>query len=237
MRTNPILTLTVIALASTGAAYYVLRDNPLPRQVEVAKPSLNSTASLTVQNTPLREERRDHPANPEQQRLTRLHEKLADLEARLRSLEATASEQATNPAGSRPDEPDANQGTEKAKAKKLSEGDFGQWLDEALDTGAFDREATRLTMEEMATSLAAVPGINLTDLQCGERFCRASVVSDNGNPPNIMRLIGASPFIESGFTIDEPDGSVQLYFTQPGQALSELRGEAQESALRDMPPQ
>jgi hypothetical protein len=237
MRTNPILTLTALALASTGAAYYLLRDNALPRQVEAPKPSISSPASLTVRNTPLRDERRDHPANPEQQRLTRMHEKIADLEARLRDLEATASDHATDPTGSRPDTPAANQGTEEAKAKKLSEGDFGHWLDAALATGDFDREATRLTMEEMETSLAAVPGLNLADLQCGGRFCRASFVPENGNPPNIAQLIGTSPFIESGFTLNEPDGGVRVYFTQPGQSLSELRSEAQESALRDIPPQ
>jgi hypothetical protein len=237
MRTNPILTVTVIAIASIGAAYYLLRDNALPRQVEAAKPSSSSTASLNVKNTPLRTERRDQPANPEQQRLTRMHEKLADLEARLRYLEATASEQAQDQPASRPDEPEANNGTEEVKAKKLSEDDFGHWLDDALDTGDFDREATRLTMEEMATSLAEVPGINLADLQCGARFCRASFVSDNGKPPNIAQLLGASPFIDSGFTINEPDGGVRVYFTQPGQSLSELRSEARESALRDIHPQ
>jgi hypothetical protein len=191
-----------------------------------------------MKNTPLRDERRDQPANPEQQRqLTLMNEKIADLEARLRSMEATASEHAQDQPVSRPDEPEANQGTEKVKAKKLSEDDFGHWLDEALDTGDFDREATRLTMEEMETSLAQVPGINLADLQCGERFCRASFVSENGKPPNISQVIGASPFIESGFTINEPDGRVRVYFTQPGQSLSELRREARENALRDMYPQ
>jgi hypothetical protein len=191
-----------------------------------------------MKNTPLRDERRDQPANPEQQRqLTLMNEKIADLEARLRSMEATASEHAQDQPVSRPDEPEANQGNEKVKAKKLSEDDFGHWLDEALDTGDFDREATRLTMEEMETSLAQVPGINLADLQCGERFCRASFVSENGKPPNISQVIGASPFIESGFTINEPDGRVRVYFTQPGQSLSELRREARENALRDMYPQ
>jgi hypothetical protein len=235
MRTNSILTLTVIALASIGAAYYLLRDNPLPKQVEAAKPSISSPASLNVKNPPMRDERRDHPATPEQQRLTRMHEKLADLEARLRSLEATTSEQAMDPPGSRPDEPDAGKEAEKAKTKKFSEDDFGHWLDDALDTGDFDRDATRLTLEQMATSLAAVPGINLADLQCGDRFCRASFVSDNGAPPNIAHLIGASAFIESGFTLTEPDGGVRVYFTQPGQSLGELRSEARESTLRDMP--
>jgi hypothetical protein len=205
--------------------------------VEATKPSLSATSSPNVKHTPLGDERRDQPPNPEQQRLTLMNQKIADLEARLRYMEATVSEHAQDQPVSRLDEPAANNGTEKVKAKKLSEADFGQWLDEALDTGDFDRDATRLTVEEMETSLAAVPGINLTDLQCGERFCRASFVSENGKPPKITEVIGASPFIESGFTINEPDGGVRVYFTQPGQSLSELRSEAQESALRDMPPQ
>ena len=92
-------------------------------------------------------------------------------------------------------------------------------------------------MEQMETSLAEVPGLNLADMQCGERFCRASFVSDNGKPPNISELIGASPFIDSGFTITEPDGSVRVYFTQPGQSLSELRREAQEVVLGDIHPE
>lgn len=237
MRTILILIVTTIALASTGTAYYFLRDNALPKQVEAVKPSISSTASLNVNNTPLRDERRDQPANPEQRQLTLMNEKIADLEARLRDMEAIASEHAQDQPVARPDEPAANNGTEKAKAKKLSEADFGQWLDAALVTGDFDREATRLTMEQMATSLAEAPGLNLADLQCGSRFCRASLVPDNGNPPNIAQLFGASPFIGSGTTIHEPDGSVKVYFTQQGQSLSELRSEARERALRDMPPQ
>jgi hypothetical protein len=237
MRTNPILIVTAIVVASTGAAYYFLRDSALPRQVEAEKPSISSTASLNVQNPPMREERRDQPATPEPQRLTLMNEKIANLEARLRDMEAAASEQAKDPTVSRPDESDANNGTEKAKAKKLSEDDFGHWMDEALATEGFDREATRVTMEQMETSLAEVSGLDLTDMQCGERFCRASFVSDNGKPPKMTKLIGASPFIDSGFTINEPDGRVRVYFTQPGQSLSELRSEAQESVLGDMPPQ
>jgi hypothetical protein len=233
MRTNPFLIVTAIAIASTGAAYYLLRVNALPRLAEAVKPSISPTSRPNVKNIPLRDERRGQPANPEQQRLTLLNEKLADLEARLRDMEATASEQVQDQTVLRPDEPDANKGPEKAKAKKLSEADFGQWLDEALDTGDFDRDVTRLTTEQMETSLAEVPGINLANMQCGEHFSRASFISENGKPPNISQLIGASPFIDSGFTINDPDGSVRVYFTQPGQSLSELRSEARESALRE----
>lgn len=234
MRTNPILTVTAIAIASTGVAFYLLRDDTLPRQMEATKPAISSTSTLTITNIPIRDERRDQPANPEQRQLTLMNDKIANLEARLRDMEAIASEHAQDHTVARPDDSEANKGTEKAKTKKLSEGDLGHWMDKALDTGDFDRDTTKLIMEQMATSLAEVPDINLTDMQCGERFCRASFVSDNGKTPNIAQLIGASPFIDSGFTINEPDGHVRVYFTQPGQSLSELRSEAQESTLSDM---
>jgi hypothetical protein len=234
MRTNSILIVSAIVIASTSAAYYFLRDNTVSKQVEAVKPSISSTSRLNVKNTPIRDERRDQPANPEQQRLTLMNEKIADLEARLRHMEATASEPAQEQTVSGLDESDAHKGAEKAKAKKLSEADFGQWMDEALVTGEFNHNATRLTIDQMTTSLAEVPGINLADMQCGERFCRASFVSENGKSPNIAQLIGASSFIDAGFTITEPDGSVKVYFTQPGQSLSELRSEAQESVLGDM---
>jgi hypothetical protein len=234
MRTNPIVivTVTAIAIATLSAAYYFLPDDPLPQQVETVKPAISSTSSLNVGNTPIREERRDQAANPEQQRqLALMHDKIAALEARLRDMEASASKHAQNQPISRPDTPDANNGTDKAKPKKLSEGDLGQWMDKILDTGDFDRDTTKSITDQMATSLTEVPGLNLTDLQCGERFCRAGFGADNGKAPNISQLIGASPFIESGFTVTEPDGRVRFYFTQPGESLSDLRSEAQESAL------
>jgi hypothetical protein len=202
--------------------------------VEATQPVLSSTSPLSPTNTPLRDEPHDQAANPDQRQLTLLHDRIADLEARLRDLEAPATR---DQPGSRPDEPAAHQGAKAAKAQKLSEADFGQWLDHALDTGDFDRDATRVTMNDMETSLAEAPGVNLADMQCSARFCRASFVSDNGKPPKIAQVFGAAPFIESGFTITEPDGGVRVYFTQPGQSFSELRGEAQESALQDIPPQ
>jgi hypothetical protein len=234
MRTNlvVILTITAIAIATLSAAYYFLPGDPLPKQAETIKPAISSTPSLNVGNTPIREERRDQAANPEQQQqLALMHDKIAALEARLRDMEASASEHAQAQPVSQPDTPVANNGAGKAKTTKLSEGGLGQWMDTILDAGDFDRDATKSITGEMATSLTEVPGLNLTDLQCGERFCRAGFVTDNGKSPNISQLIGASPFIESGFTVTGPDGRVRVYFTQPGESLSELRSEAQESGL------
>lgn len=233
MRTNPTLVATAIAIASLGVALYFLRDDPLPKEVEATQPVLSSTSTLRMTTAPIRDERRDQLANPEQRQLVLMNDKIASLEARLRDMEAIASKHAQDQIAAIPSEPEPSKGSEKARPKKLSEGDLGHWMDQALDTGDFDRDATKSITDQMATSLAAVPGTNLTDMRCGERFCRASFVSDNGKTPNIVQLLGASPFIESGFTINESDGRVKVYFTQPGESLSDLRSEAQESALRE----
>jgi hypothetical protein len=239
MQTTHLVTVTAIimVIASTGAGYYLLQGSAVPKPVEAPKPTLSSLSTPNRSHTPLREERRDQLANPEPQQLTRLTETLAALEARLRDLEAAASKQAQEQAVARQDAAAAHQGTEKTKAKKLAEADFGQWLDAVLGTEGFDRDATRGTMEHMEKSLAEAPEAHLADLQCSAEFCRASFVPEDGHPPNMVQVMGAAPFIESGFTLTEPDGQVRFYFTQSGQSLRELRSEAQESALWDMPPQ
>lgn len=236
MRTIPIL--TVAAIASTGTAYYFVQHNASSQNPEEAKPSITSTSSLDVQNSPIPDERRDQPAKPEQSQLTLLNEKIAELEARLRYMETAVSEQAKGQAVPGPDKPASNKGAEKAKAKKFSEADFGHWMDEALDIGYFDRDATKLVMDQAEKSLANVPGINLADMQCSERFCRATLIPEipeTGEPLNILEMMGASPFIGSSTTIHEPDGSVRVYFVQPGQSLSGLRSEAQKATLGDIP--
>lgn len=234
MRTIPNLTVAAIAIASTGTAYYFLRDNASAKRAEAAMPSISSTSNLDVQDTPIRDGHGDQPANPEQPRLTLLQEKVAALEARLRYMETAASEQSQGQAVSRPDKPVSNNGAEKGRATNLSESDFSHWMDEALDAGYFDRDATKLVMDQVETSLAKVPGINLADMQCSERFCRATLIPETGKRLNISQLMGASPFIGSGSTVHEPDGSVKFYFTPPGQSFSELRSEAQEVTRGDI---
>jgi hypothetical protein len=234
MRTNLIVTVTAITIASTGTAYYFSQDTAEPGHVEVVKPAISSTSRLNVTETPLRDERPTSPASPEQQRLALMNEKIASLEARLRDMEAAAHRQAQDHSVPRSDKPEVNKDTDQVKTKKLSEADFAKWMDEVLDRGGSDREATKLTMEQMETSLAEVPGTNLTDMRCNDRFCRASFVAESGKEPNISELFGVSPFIGSGTTIPEPDGSVTVYFTQVDQSLGELRKEAREVAFGDI---
>ena len=119
MRTIPILTVAAIAIASTGAAYYFLRDNASAKQAEEAIPSISSLSTLDMQDTPIRDGRGDQPVSPEQPRLTLSQEKVAALEARLRYLETAAREQAKDQPVSRPDPPDANNGTENQKRQSF----------------------------------------------------------------------------------------------------------------------
>jgi hypothetical protein len=230
MRTIPILTIAAILIASTATAYYLLRDHEWTKRAEEAKPAIGSASPLDGPDTPVRDGRRDQPAHPEQPLLTRLQEQVAALEARLRHMEAAVREPSPRQAGSRPDEPASHHDAETARARKWSDADFTQWMDAALDAGDFDRDATESVMEQAATSLTELPGINLTDLQCGAQFCRATLIPETGEQLDLAELVGASPFMGSALSVPEPDGSVRVYFVQAGQSFSELQDEAQTTA-------
>jgi hypothetical protein len=64
-------------------------------------------------------------------------------------------------------------------------------------------------------------------MQCDEKFCRAIFTKTNGKEPDIQALYGEPPFLTEGFTLNDADGRISLYFTQPGVTLAELRGEVQ----------
>lgn len=86
---------------------------------------------------------------------------------------------------------------------------------------------TAQATEQAVISTGKTPGINLEDMQCDQRFCRAAFTNTNGRVPDVQPLLGEPPFVTEGFTIIEPDGRVVLYFTQPGVSLAALRNEAQ----------
>jgi hypothetical protein len=165
----------------------------------------------------------------------RLSKMLADLDTRLRSVETRAGEQTTHAGASDSAEQGTdtavpNSGAGKPESAKISEADFGHWMEETLRVGYFDRDATELAIEQAGKSVAKVPGLKLEDMQCGERFCRATFAHENGEPPAIQDLFGEPPFVTDGFTINEADGRVSLYFARPGEPLEELRSEARNAA-------
>jgi hypothetical protein len=264
MRTIPIVTIAAIAIASTATAYYFLRDNNAAQRAAEAKPSIGSPSPLNVQNTPIRDGRRDQPTHLEQTQLLLLQEQVATLAARLHNMETAVSEQSQRQAVAGPVKPVSNTRAKKAKANKVSEANFSQgmndaldtddfdhdattsvraqtkvnkvseadfahWMDEALDAGDFDHDTTTLLREQAETSFANVPDINLDDMQCSARFCRATLTPATGQQLHIAQLLGAFPFMDAGTILQEPDGSVRVYFVQPGQSFSELRSEAQKA--------
>lgn len=159
---------------------------------------------------------------------------LADLDTRLRSVETRAGEQTSDSAEQGTDTAVRNSGAGKPELAELSESDFGHWMDQTLRVGSFDRGATELAIEQAGKSVAKLPGVKVEDMHCDERFCRATFAHENGEPPAIQDLFGEPPFVTDGFTIDEADGRVSLYFGRPGEPLEELRSEARNAAESGM---
>ena len=67
-------------------------------------------------------------------------------------------------------------------------------------------------------ALVKSPEVNLNDIQCGKRFCRATFRPEQRNKEAVTELFGKPPFMEKGFTVEDTDGKVALYFVRPDEA-------------------
>lgn len=243
MRATIITTVTVLLLSIALLTYRLMPEerpesqpNPLALDVGVAPvgalrsesaspPMRDELRELTRVMLRLQEDSQEHSKQEKAER-ARLSEALADLGIRIRTLEGAANRTEAELAESQKD-------TDDSKSKTISEGNLGRWMDEALHARNVNRASTELAMEQAEKSLEKIPGVFLDDMSCGEAFCRASFSSNNGEHPAIQDLFGVPPFANEGFTINEPDGRVTLYSTQPGVSLEDLRGEAQQTAMFD----
>lgn len=222
-RTLAILAVTATAIG--GFAYHFVREDAASGQPQ------GTTSQTDAASGPKVEDKLDKLAgalaryqhtNQEQQ--AHLNKRLLDLETRLRSMETGAG----GPHAAEPGKDGA--APEKPEPKTVTEADLGHWMDETLRAGSFDKAATEQAREQAGKSLAKLPGVNLDDLQCGKGFCRATFTQENGELPELQELFGEPPFQTEGFTVNEADGRVSLYFARPGESLEEFRGAAQ-SAL------
>lgn len=110
---------------------------------------------------------------------------------------------------------------------ELTERGFAQWLESSLSTTRQnDEKVNRISNETFAVLSKNLPGVNLDNMACNEGYCRASFSHVNGEKPETRKLFGEPPFMGQGFTIEEPDGRVLLYFTEAGQTLADLKQEA-----------
>ena len=241
MRT--IVILTVMAITTAVLAYSFVRKDTAAEQPQAVTSQTGATSAVEVQGR-LDELasalRRFEQTNQEQSQREELQQAglkriLADFDTRLRSVETRAAEQTAHAVTSDSAEPGTdtavlNSGAGKPEPAQISEADFGHWVDETLRVGYFDRDATELATEQAGKSVAKLPGVRLEDMQCGERFCRATFAHENGELPAIQELFGEPPFVTDGFTINEAGGRVSLYFVRPGESLKELRSEARNAA-------
>lgn len=221
MRT--IFILTVMAITTAVLAYNFIREDTAAERPQAVISQTPATSAVGVQDrldelaSALRHYQQTNQEQLQEANLqqTRLNRMLADMDTRLRSVETGDSvEQGTDTAA-------PNSGVEKPE----SETDLRHRMDEKLRVGNFDRDSTALAIAQVDKSIAKLPGVNLEDMQCSERLCRATFANEKGEPPAIEALFGQPPFVTEGFAINGADGRVSVYFTRPGTSLNELRNE------------
>lgn len=161
----------------------------------------------------------------------RMNKMLASLDNRLRSLETIASEQRAGDTIEQATDEELSNSYGSVEDLKFSGADVGKWMDETLRVGNWERDITKQVTYQAEKSLEKVPGVNLEDMQCSDRFCRATFTHEDGKQEAILDLLGEPPFVNEIFTLHEPDGRVMLYAARPGESLEELRSEAQEVAF------
>jgi hypothetical protein len=104
-----------------------------------------------------------------------------------------------------------------------SEVQVGELMDRRFDDGEWDMNASELARSQAADIVATLPGVNLADMVCNDKLCRAMFIKLDGGVPDIGDVWGHPPFMNDGFTVHQEDGSVVLYYAQPGMELDQLR--------------
>lgn len=101
------------------------------------------------------------------------------------------------------------------------------WMDNHLQAES-DVAVSQQASSQLTATIAQVKRMDLhvEKVSCGERFCRASFYQDNGERPVVRDIYGAPPITGEGFTIQEADGRLGVYFARNGQHVSDFRDEA-----------
>jgi len=197
-------------LAGLCYHFVAVDERPKPRQVEAvsAEPK-----DKKLQNDVVARLLREPLADPSAGRQAELSAKLSDLDDRLRSIEALNQKKEEVPKSD-------------VRKPEVAEADLASWMDEGLRTEAWDKTWTDLTTAAIEQGLVHSPEIKLEELDCNRRVCRAMFSQDDGQRPDASKLFGLMPNTQEGFTIEEPDGRVKVYFTRAGESLANLRTEA-----------
>ena len=157
-------------------------------------------------------------------RLEKYIKEQADLEKRLDKLAAKFYDfENTGGSGSESDDQAGAESQSDKAPLHISDKEFGQLLDEFMTDGGIDEEFTDIATGQTQDILTDIPGVNLNDMKCGLGFCHAVFSHESGKRPEIRGIFGRPPFLNEATSIYEADGSVSLYFTEPGVSLEDLR--------------
>ena len=167
---------------------------------------------------------------------SRLNDAVASQEERIKSAEAIRSKPnerlgESNSVAQVSALESGNHELSNGETNKVNEREMSRWMDDVLSAGYLDDTVTGLATEQVESSIAKQPGMQLVDMLCSERFCRASFAMEDGKLPDIGNLLGVPPFVNEGFSVNKPDGTVTIYFTDAGVSLSDLQIEASQEQI------
>lgn len=148
----------------------------------------------------------------------KLRATVTELETRLQALEEAGKDEADESANTTEGEPSDRVAT-------ITEADLGDWIDNSLLTQR-DGQITRSAKAALNKSMDDLPELNVEDVGCDSRFCRATFFTSDGSAPELRKLLGRPPFDTEGFTVPTPDGRVAVYFASETTTLDGLREQA-----------
>jgi len=222
--------LSIATITGGLLAYTLLNNQNVSEQKHVATPQVEFNTSNDVQTklnqlaTSINELQEMQLAQQQKTQYEQalLKKMLIDLNSKLESTTTDSTVAAITGSIDLVDE------TVTVKPKELIENSLGNWMDETLSNNSWDADATTRVREQATLSLENLPNINLDDMQCSERFCRAifSDAQNSGELPNVQKLMGNPPFTNDGFSVHGDDGRVSLYFTSVGIRFGDLQEEA-----------
>jgi hypothetical protein len=229
MRTLTLLTLA--SITSSTLMYLFMQENSnagLSKSMN-ASDNLNSEQEIQeVLDKFIKILKRYQQINQEQLKQAkteqdRLFDQVIALDTRLRTLEVDAGYDSTSFKGKERIDETAEQG--------MIDPDITQWMDEALQLGDYDRESSKVVMAIAEKLLIKNQQVNLQDIQCGKQFCRATFRPEKRNKEAVSDLFGKPPFLKDGFTVEDTDGTVALYFVRPEQAREKPRVKVAEKPM------
>jgi hypothetical protein len=229
-----IIIFTVLAITTIVFSYSLMREGPVIVQAPILMPQIKEIPSQAPQDNvdklaSLLQNNQEQMQEVKVQQ-ARLNKILENLETRLSTLETVESSVLSNSTENTIGEIESNV-SKNVEKSQVSEADIGKWMDEGLRVENWDQDTTKQATYQAEESLEKVPGVYLENMQCSDRYCRASFTHEDGKQEAILDLFGSPPFENEGFTVNEPDGRVALYFARPGESLEEIRNEAKDVNL------